>query len=229
MKRVGRTGGDPSRTTLRQLEHEVGWTVFPHSEAAPDSERRRSHVVTAKQCTRGQKGSPGQGVRARRPVSFPRTFPPAMNLRVRQIGTLCVLALALTQAAFRFQDDEKTPLGKKMAAINTAFKAVGRQIDDPSKNAATLKQLDIIETNAKEAMALDPEKKAQVPAAQQAKFVADYKAGMKVFIETVGKMRTAVKAGNNAEASKLIDAMKDQQRDSHKEFRIRKAGAPPGL
>jgi len=59
-----------------------------------------------------------------------------MQLRVRQLGALCVLALALTQAAFRFQDDEKTPLGKKMAAINTAFKAVGRQIDDPTKNAS---------------------------------------------------------------------------------------------
>jgi soluble cytochrome b562 len=153
-----------------------------------------------------------------------------MTFRVRQIGTLCVLALALTQAAFRFQqDDEKTPLGKKMAAINTAFKAVGRQIDDPAQNAATLKQLDVIETNAKEAMALDPEKKGQVPAAQQAKFVADYKAGMKMFLDTVTKLRTAVKAGNNAEASKIIDAMKDQQREGHKEFRIRKAGAPPGL
>lgn len=152
-----------------------------------------------------------------------------MQLRVRQLGALCVLALALTQAAFRFQDDEKTPLGKKMSAINTAFKAVGRQIEDPAQNASTLKQLDIIEKNAKESLTLEPEKKGQIPAAQQAKFVADYKAGMQTFIETVGKLRTAVKAGNNAEAVKIIDAMKDQQREGHKEFRIRKAGAPPGL
>ncbi|MBL0939380.1 MAG: hypothetical protein IBJ03_10810 [Gemmatimonadaceae bacterium] len=150
-------------------------------------------------------------------------------MRFRHLGTLTVLALALTSTTLRAQADEKTPLGKKMAALNTAFKAVGRQIEDPSKNASTLEQLTIIETNAKAAMALEPEKKAQVPAAQQAKFMADYKAGMQQFLDTVVKLRAAVKAGKNTEALAIIDSMKDQQRDSHKEFRVRKAGAPPGL
>jgi soluble cytochrome b562 len=44
---------------------------------------------------------------------------------------------------------------------------------------------------------------------------------------TVEKLRAAVKAGKNAEALAIIDAMKDQQRDSHKAFRIKKVGQPP--
>ncbi len=40
-------------------------------------------------------------------------------------------------------------------------------------------------------------------------------------------MKAAVKAGNNAEASKLLDEMKGNQREGHKEFRLKKAGAPP--
>lgn len=142
----------------------------------------------------------------------------------RKLGAALVLSVAFSQVALAQDSDEKTPLGKKMSAMNTAFKAIGRQIEDPSKNASTLAQLDIVETNAKAALTMEPEKKAKVPAAEQAKFVADYQAGMKEFLVTVDKLRAAVKAGKNAEALTIIDAMKGQQRDSHKEFRIKKAG-----
>lgn len=148
-----------------------------------------------------------------------------MHLRLRQLGAFCALAFSLSQPVFGQDNAEKTPLGKKMSAMNTAFKAIGRQIDDASKNANTLEQLTIIETNAKAALALEPEKKTKIPAADQAKFVADYQAGMKQFLVTVDKMRAALKSGNNAEAATILDAMKDQQRDNHKEFRIKKAGA----
>jgi len=149
-----------------------------------------------------------------------------MHLRFRQLGALCVLAFSLSQPAFGQDNAEKTPLGKKMSAMNTAFKAIGRQIDDPAKNPSTLEQLAIIETNAKAALELEPEKKEKVPTAEQAKFIADYQAGIKQLLVTIDKMRTALKAGKNADAATVLDSMKDQQRDSHKEFRIKKAGAP---
>ncbi len=158
-----------------------------------------------------------------------RTPAIAMQLPVRRLSVIGVLAFALTLTAFRFQQDEpKTPLGQKMAAINTAFKAVGRQVDDPSKNASTLEQLKIIETNAKAALRLEPEKKGTLPASAQAKFVADFQRDLNKLVDAVEKAQVAVKAGKNAEASALVDSMKSIQRDSHKEYRIRKAGAGPG-
>jgi soluble cytochrome b562 len=66
-----------------------------------------------------------------------------------------------------------------------------------------------------------------IPAADQAKFVSDYQAEMKKLLVVVDKMKAAVKAGNNADASKLLDEMKGAQREGHKEFRLKKAGAPP--
>ena len=151
-----------------------------------------------------------------------------MHLRLRQFGAACVLALAVSSTAHAQQDEEKTPLGKKMSAMNKAFKTVGRQIDDASLNASTLEQLAIIETNAKAALTLEPEKKAKVPAAEQAKFVTGYQAGMKEFIATVEKLRTSIKAGKNVEAVAIYDEIKGLQREGHKEYRIKKAGAPPG-
>jgi soluble cytochrome b562 len=149
-----------------------------------------------------------------------------MTLRIRHFGTALVFALSLATTV-EAQDEPKTPLGKKMAAMNTALKAVGRQIEDPSKNANTLEQIAIIETNAKASLTLEPEKKGKIPAADQAKFVSDYQAEMKKLLVVVDKMKAAVKAGNNADASKLLDEMKGAQREGHKEFRLKKAGAPP--
>ncbi len=151
-----------------------------------------------------------------------------MNLRLRQFGAACVLALAISSAAHAQQDEEKTPLGKKMSAMNTAFKAVGRQLDDASKNANTIEQLTTIETNAKAALTMVPAKKEQVPAAEQAKFQAGYEAGMKEFIATVAKLKATISAGKNTEAVAIYDDMKGLQRDGHKEYRIKKAGAPGG-
>ncbi len=151
-----------------------------------------------------------------------------MHFRIRQLGAACVLALAMSSVAHAQQDEEKTPLGKKMSAMNTAFKAVGRQLDDASKNANTLEQLATIETNAKAALTLEPEKKGKVPAGDQAKFMAGYQAGMKDLIATVQKLQTAIKAGKNTDAVAIYDEMKNQQREGHKEYRLKKAGAPPG-
>lgn len=151
-----------------------------------------------------------------------------MQLRLRQFGTACVLALALSSVAQAQQDEDKTPLGKKMSAMNTAFKAVGRQLEDAAQNASTLEQLTVIETNAKAALAMIPAKKQQVAAADQAKFQAGYEAGMKDFLTTVAKLKASIKAGKNTEAVAIYDQMKDMQRDGHKEYRIKKAGAPGG-
>jgi soluble cytochrome b562 len=150
-----------------------------------------------------------------------------MNTRFRSFGIVCALSLSLAQVAFGQAQEEKTPLGKKMTAINAAFKVIGRQVDDPAKNADTMEQLTIIETNVKAGMTLEPAKKEKVPAGDQAKFVADYQAGMKHFLALIGKTKAALKAGKNPEAAALVDSLKSLQRDSHKEFRIRKEGQPP--
>jgi len=147
-----------------------------------------------------------------------------MLLRLRHLGTLSALALALTTSSLQAQQpsEPKTELGKHMAAMNSAFRTIGQQIADASKNASTMEQLTIFETNAKEALALEPEKKAQVPAADQAKFVADYKAGIQKLIETAGRLHGALHDGKNTEAAAIVDEMRSLQRASHDEFRIRR-------
>lgn len=120
------------------------------------------------------------------------------------------------------KDEPETELGAKMDKMSGAFRALRRQAGDASKNADSLAKVATIKQNAQAALKLEPAKKADVPAAQQAKFVADYQAKMKDFIALTEKLEAAFKANNNEEAQKLIGAMGDAQKAGHKEFQKKK-------
>lgn len=112
-----------------------------------------------------------------------------------------------------------TELGKKMAKMNGAWRKVRRQVTDATKNESTLEQLAIVRANATDSLKDEPERKADVPAAEQAKFVADYQTKMKEFIADLDTLAAALKAGNNEEAGKIIEAIGKTQKADHKEFR----------
>lgn len=132
---------------------------------------------------------------------------------------LVTVACALSVGSFARAADVETELGGKMEKMGGAFRAIRRQISDASKNADSLAKLATIRQNAEASIKLEPAKKAEIPSAEQKKFVADYKAEMKKFIELVGKVEAALKAGKNDEAAKLCAAMGDAQKAGHKKFK----------
>lgn len=125
-------------------------------------------------------------------------------------------------AAHEHGDHEHTELGEHMEKMGSAFRRLGRQINDATKNEDSLKQVEIIRTNAEASVKLQPEKTRDIPADQQAKFVASYEEKMKSFLADVNKLETALKAGNNTEAVTLVKTLKSDMDDSHKEFRKKK-------
>ncbi|MDO8543745.1 MAG: cytochrome b562 [Opitutaceae bacterium] len=136
---------------------------------------------------------------------------------------LLTLIGALVVAPFSFGADEpETELETKMDKIGSAFRTLRRQISDPAKNQDSLAKLAVIRENAQASAKLEPAKTAEVPAAQQQKFVADFQAKMKEFIGLVDKVIAAVKANNNEEATKLVGVMADTQKKAHGDFQKKK-------
>jgi soluble cytochrome b562 len=115
-----------------------------------------------------------------------------------------------------------TELGDKMEKINDAYRKLGRMVGDAANNAESLKLAATIKEGAEAALKLEPAKKKDLPAADQAKFVADYQGKMKEFIATVDKLEAALKANDNATAAKLVDDMKNERNDDHKQFKKEK-------
>jgi cytochrome c556 len=151
-----------------------------------------------------------------------------MKIRLLSLTLICALA---TVPGLRAQDDTpkkmapkepQTELGGKMEKISGAYRKLGRQIADATKNEDSLKQVAIIRENAEAALKLEPAWKAEKPADQQAKFVADYQTQMKKFIADVGKLEDALKAGNNEEAANVLKTLKTDQDDGHTDFRKKK-------
>jgi soluble cytochrome b562 len=114
---------------------------------------------------------------------------------------------------------ETTPLEDKMEDINAAYRKLNRQISDATKNADSLKQVGIMRDSANAALKLEPKKKAEVPAGDQAKFLADYQTHMKEFIANIGKVETALKANKNEEAAAALKSLKQDQEEGHKMFK----------
>ncbi len=106
-----------------------------------------------------------------------------------------------------------------MEKMGGAFRALRRQISDAAKNDDSLKRLAVIRENAEASLKFEPARKAEIPSDKQKKFVADFRAEMKKFIELCGKLEAALKAGDNAAATKLCGAMGDAQKAGHKEFK----------
>lgn len=139
------------------------------------------------------------------------------------LAVLCsALTLPTLRAADMADDHEHTELGEHMENMGRAFRALNREVSDPAKNEDALRQVATIRTNADAALKLQPAKTADIPADQRPKFVADYEQEMRALIDTLGKLETALKAGNNDEAVTLVKSLKKIQDDGHKQFQKKK-------
>jgi hypothetical protein len=117
---------------------------------------------------------------------------------------------------------DHTELGERMSALSRAFKKLRLQVADPAKNEDSLQLAATIRENAEASLQLEPEKTADLPEADRAKFKADFVARMKTLLADIAKLETALHANDNPEAEKIVQALADAQKEGHKEFRRKK-------
>lgn len=115
--------------------------------------------------------------------------------------------------------EPETELGNTMDKMNGAWRKLRKQLADPASNAASLELVATISAAADKAATLKPARLADVPAADQAKFIADYQAQMKEFIAQIAKLGAALKANDNAAADAIVRKMGAMQKEGHKDFK----------
>ncbi|MES1166505.1 MAG: cytochrome b562 [Pseudomonadota bacterium] len=132
---------------------------------------------------------------------------------------LCLLTLGLAIVPGLRAEDQDTELQGKMQKINGAFRKLRTQVGDATKNDDSLAQVAIIKENATASLALKPMKLADIPEADQAKFIADYQAEMKKLIAAVGQLEDALKAGKNDDAKTIFASLGGIQKEGHTAFK----------
>lgn len=129
-----------------------------------------------------------------------------------------VFAAATTPPA----QEGQTELGEKMSEISKAFKKLRSQVADTTKNDESLMLVASIRENTFASLGLVPEKAADLPEADRARFKADFTSKMKSLLTEVDKLEAAFKSGNNEEAKSLLETLGNAQKEGHKEFRKKK-------
>lgn len=145
-----------------------------------------------------------------------------MKIRLTLATLICALVASPALRAENAGKEETTELGSHMEKAGGAWRAIKRQITDATKNEDTLKRLGVVKTELTASLKLKPEKTADKPEADRAKFVAAYADGIKAQIALIEKLEAAVKAGKNDEAAKLCAEADQAQKDGHKEFKKQK-------
>lgn len=140
-----------------------------------------------------------------------------MKIRILLLSLIC--AVGTVPVALHAADKEETELGNHMDKMSGAFRKLRKQVNDAAQNAESLKLVATIKEEAAASAKLEPAMKSEKPAAEQAKFVADYQAKMKEFNGKVAALEAALKANNNTEAAKLVDELAAAQKKGHGEFK----------
>jgi len=140
-----------------------------------------------------------------------------MKTRILTLAALAALLLGTSYA------DDDSPLERSMGSINRSFRAIKKNVADPSQKALTLEQIAMMRQSAVEAQSLQPSMTKTVPAADQAKFIEGYKAEIGELISAIDALQKAVDAGNAADAQKAITDITEIRNAGHAEF-IKKGG-----
>ena len=148
-----------------------------------------------------------------------------MKIRLSLIALACSLVIAPIFAQSKGGKEEETELASKMDKMGSAFRALRRQAADPTKNADSLAKVAAMRQEAQASVNLEPIKKLDLPAGEQAAFVKNYQAEMKKFVGLIDKLEAAFKANNNDEATKILGTMADAQKAGHKDFQKKKKKA----
>lgn len=146
-------------------------------------------------------------------------------MKIRLLIAALLAALAVAAGLQAQPGGDTTPLGEQMQKISKSWKKVNAQVKDSAQNADTVAQLETVKASMEAALKFEPARKADVPAADQAKFVADFQAKMKSEIAKVDRLIAAVKAGKNDEAAALVTEVGQDQKEAHTAFKKQKKKA----
>jgi soluble cytochrome b562 len=128
-------------------------------------------------------------------------------------------AAAVPTPAVSPDSEKKTDLELRMDRVSKAFRKLRKQVADPTQNASSLSLVAEMQAATNEAADLTPEKADDVPPDQRAKFMEDYKAGIKGMLDEFSKLADALTAGRNDDAVKLVSDIVALEKQDHKDFR----------
>ena len=137
-------------------------------------------------------------------------------MKLKHLFTVTVAALAF---AFPALAEEETPLGKEMEKAAKAMKAIGRAQKEGKVTKDMVSKVADIKAAFEAAAKLEPAKTKDVPAAEKAKFLADYKTSMEATIKDLDALKAAVESEKADEVGKALEKLNAGKKEGHKAYK----------
>ena len=113
----------------------------------------------------------------------------------------------------------ETELEQVMGRMGKAWRQVRKAARDGKLTPATADLVATVRTNAEAAAKLTPALEAEKPAADRAKFQADYVTQMKKLTAALTTLEAALKANETAKATQLVGDIGNLMKSGHHDFR----------
>jgi soluble cytochrome b562 len=134
-----------------------------------------------------------------------------------KLKNLLAAALAFAITIPAFADD--TPLSNEMEKANKALKAIGRAQKEGKVTKDMVAKVDEVKAAFEAAAKLEPAKTKDVPAAEKAKFLADYKTAMEAAIKDLDALKIAVESEKADEVGKALEKLNAGKKEGHKAYK----------
>jgi hypothetical protein len=157
---------------------------------------------------------PPEHARAGRRVLFHQNTYHTMKLT--HLFTAAVAALALVVPA---SAQDETPLGKEMEKISKSLKLVNRNLADVTQKESNLAKIAEAKAACEKAAGMEPAKTKDVPAAEKAKFLEEYKASMVEMGKQLDELKAAISADKSEDAAKVMEKLNAGKKDGHKKYK----------
>ena len=148
-------------------------------------------------------------------VHFARLTKIHYIMKLHRLFATVLATAALALPAFAA---EETPLGEQMEKVSKALKAVSRAAKEGNVPKDLAAKVDDAKKAAEAGLKFEPAKTSEIPAAEKAKFLADYKASMQETIKTLDELKAAIEAGKTEDVTKSLEKLNSQKKDGHKKF-----------
>gem|GEM_PF-1000987 len=145
-------------------------------------------------------------------------YPKHMKFRSLLL-VLSALAIAIPYSNAAHHEEEHTELEESMSQMNKVWRKIKRGVKDPSKNAEMIEYLATVKAKAMEGIDMVPARKADVPAADQEKFMKGYVKEMKSLVKMLGKLEAKLAAGDNEAAIAIVGKIGDHRKESHEAYK----------
>jgi len=134
--------------------------------------------------------------------------------------TSLILAITLvTSSQFLRAEEGNSSLEHQMKILAKGTRQLSQQVNDPAQQQSSVGLIEDLKKAAQDSKSIDPRMAETVPAADKAKFLADYRAQMDKLSDAFTKIEEAVKAGQYAEAKSLLASVNSIKREGHEKFK----------